>query len=140
MKESADDLALKKRQRNQTNYNEAAYQQQLEAALTGENASEGNSDDESDDDDYAASTHRVSWTKANENDWNLSEAESLSEHLLSFGYGNFEWAAVNDRLGLKDISVDEVRRMLEYLNALAIVILLVSLTFFGLRSSAWHFQ
>jgi hypothetical protein len=109
LKESADDLALKKRQRNQTNYNEAAYQQQLEAALTGDNPSDGNSDDESDDEDDYAATQQKSWTKINENDWSLSEAESLSEHLLSFGYGNFEWAAVKDRLGLKDISVDEVR-------------------------------
>lgn len=106
LKESQEDLALEKRQRNQTNYNEAAYQRQIEAALLSDIDSESDSDGE-DDEEHAPG--RVGWGIKKPGDWSLAQAESLVDSLMAFGYGNLDWSALSRRVGLKDAIQDEVR-------------------------------
>lgn len=110
LKADEDDLASKKRQRNQANYSEAAYNKQIEAAIiAGDVPSEGESESESDDEDDGAATGRVGWGKKNGYLWDLKEAQSLAEFLTMFGYNCLNWEEVSRRLGFKDKSVDEVR-------------------------------
>ena len=109
MKESKDDLASKKRQRNQTNYSEDAYQKQLEAALlAGNGAQSGDDSDIDSDDDGDGQQGKIGWGKKMENGWDLNEAETLADSLMAFGYGNIQWNDIYRRLGIDDKSLDEV--------------------------------
>jgi hypothetical protein len=109
LKDEEDDLASKKRQRTQTNYSEDAYKQQFEATLTVVNeASDDDSATDSNDDDLDDQGGRVRWGITKENDWDKAEADSFSDFLVAFGYGNMEWADVASRLNLKQKSIDEV--------------------------------
>ena len=109
LKESKDDLASKKRQRNQTNYSEDAYQKQLEAALlAGNGAQSGDDSDIDSDDDGDGQQGKIGWGKKMENGWDLNEAETLADSLMAFGYGNIQWNDVYRRMGIDDKSLDEV--------------------------------
>ena len=111
LKEEQDNLATQKRQRNQTNYSEAAYQRQLEETLKNVNSDQSDSENEGEEDNASG---RVSWGKYEENDWSLGEAEALTENIMSFGYGNVEWPEVARRLGLKDKTQSEVGFICRY--------------------------
>lgn len=134
LKEDQDDLANKKRQRNQTNYSEAAYQKQLEETLKDDKSDDSDSESEGEEEGHVSG--RVIWGKDKENDWSLGEADALTENLTAFGYGNLEWPDVARRLDLKDKTQSEVGPFTAFGSTEKLCPHYIPL----FRSSAWHFR